>query len=144
MRAAARHAAAGPLATGYRITVGLFYVGSAVFNLLMSYPSAEEVYGAFADLAWPVADQLVRDAIIPIAGPFTLAVVAFEFVTGILVLSRGNWALLGLWAALAWLAALIPFLGVYAVANAVLILTIVPLVRVEHDRSLLGFQGKAP
>jgi len=66
------------------------------------------------------AEQLVRDIIIPMAGPFTLAVVAFELITGVLVLGRGRWARVGLWAALAWLAGFIPFLGAYALANVVL------------------------
>lgn len=127
---------AGPLATGYRIVVGLFYIGSAVFNLLVSFPNAHVVYEAFADLAWPGAEQLVREVVLPIAGPFTLAVVAFELVAGALLLGRGRWARLGLWAALGWLAVLVPFLGVYGVANVVLILTFVPLLRTEPDRSL--------
>jgi hypothetical protein len=135
--AAPRRAPAGSLRTGYRMVVGIFYVGSAVFNLLVSLPSARAVYEAFADLAWPGAEQLLRDVIIPMAGAFTLAVVAFELVTGLLVLGRGKWARVGLWAAVAWLAGLIPFLGVYAVANVVLILTFVPLLRSEPDRSLL-------
>lgn len=140
--AAPRRTPAGAVATGYRIVVGLFYVGSAVFNLLVSYPNARAVYEAFADLAWPGAEQLVRNVITPIAGPLTLAVVAFELVTGVLVLGRGKWARVGVWAALAWLAALIPFLGVVGVANVVLILTLVSLLRTEPERALLDLLWK--
>jgi hypothetical protein len=115
-----------------------------VFNLLVSYPNSRAVYAAFADLAWPGADWLVRVVIMPIAGPFTLAVVAFEMVAGLLLLGNGRRARAGLWAALVWLIVLIPFLGVYALANAAFILFLLRLFGSSHDRSLLEMIHESP
>jgi hypothetical protein len=71
---------------------------------------------------------LIQRLILPVAVPFAVLVVVFEFVTAALLLSRRH-AHIGLVLSLGWLAALIPFLGWYALANVVLLVVLAPLVR---------------
>src|SRR5690554_2199266 len=81
---------AGGLVTAWRFLVALFYLGSAVFNLLVTFADPEPVYSAFAVLAWPGAETLVHSLVLSVAGVFTLAVVVFELATGLLILHRGR------------------------------------------------------
>lgn len=115
-----------------RVVVGLGFIAAAVFNTVITYPGATAVYEAFADLSWPVFDVFVRDVVIPLAQPVTVAVVVFEFVTGTLVLSRGRRTRLGIGAAVVWHVVLIPFLSVYAVANVALAAAIAVLLRYDY------------
>ncbi len=55
-----RDTGSGALATGWRCFVGLFYVGSANFNLMVTFANPQPVYSAFAALAWPLAETLIE------------------------------------------------------------------------------------
>jgi hypothetical protein len=123
------------MAQAYRIVWGVFFLASAVFNAVVAIPAARDVLRAFADLSWPGAEFLVRELMLPVAGSVIGVVVAFEAVVGALILSRGPKVRWGLWASLAWLGALIPFLGPYGLANVVLVATVLPLLRRRYDRS---------
>jgi hypothetical protein len=83
-----RHAPAGRLVNVTRIAWGVFFLGSAVFNALITAPNAEQVYLSFAGMSWPVAEQLVRHLVVPVGMAFTLLVVAFEITVGLLILRR--------------------------------------------------------
>ena len=69
-----RDAPAGRLANVTRIAWGVFFLGSAVFNALITMPNAEQVYLSFAGMSWPVAEQLVRHLVAPVGMAFTLLV----------------------------------------------------------------------
>jgi hypothetical protein len=126
-----RHAQAGQFANVTRIAWGVFFVGSAVFNTLITAPNAEQVYLSFAGMSWPVAEQLVRHLVVPVGMAFTLLVAAFELAVGILILRRRS-ARLGIVISLAWLGALIPFLDGYGLVNVVLIIALAPLLRYDY------------
>lgn len=120
---------AGAWANIARVLVGLYFIGGALFNAVFTYPAATAVYEAFADLSWPVFEALVRQVVLPLAQPVTLLVIVFEFVVGILVLSRGRWTRPGIQAAVLWHVVLVPFLSFYAIANVVLAAAIALLLR---------------
>ncbi len=125
------HAPAGGMANVPRIAWGVFFLGSAVFNALITAPNAEQVYLSFAGLSWPVAEQLVRNLVVPVGMAFTLLVVAFEITVGLLILRRRT-ARIGIVISLAWLAVLIPFLDGYGLVNVVLIAALAPLLRYDY------------
>lgn len=135
---------AGPVADITRIVWGLFFLGAAVFNAVVTIPSARGVLRAFADLSWPGAAGLVRGVLLPYAGTVIGLVVVFEAVVGGMILSRGAVARRGLWAATGWLLLLVPFLGVYAIANVVLAVSMLPLLSRLYQRSLHGVLGRRP
>jgi hypothetical protein len=69
-----RDAPAGRMANVTRIAWGVFFLGAAVFNSLITMPNAEQVYLSFAGMSWPVAEQLVRHLVAPVGMAFTLQV----------------------------------------------------------------------
>ena len=117
-----------------RIAWGVFFLGSAVFNALITAPNAEQVYRSFESLSWPVAEQLVRNLVVPVGTAFTFLVAAFEITVGLLIVHRRS-ARFGIVISLAWLAVLIPFLNGYGLVNVVLIAALAPLLRYDYDRS---------
>src|SRR5690242_1934720 len=124
-------ALAGRIPNVARIAWGVFFLGSAVFNALITAPNAEHVYLSFASLSWPVAEQLVRNFVVPFGMPFTLMVAAFEITVGVLILHRRT-ARFGIVISLAWLGVLIPFLDGYGLVNVVLIGALLPLLRYDY------------
>ena len=127
-----RHAPAGRLANVTRIAWGVFFLGSAVFNALITAPNAAQVYLSFAAMSWPVAEQLVRHLVVPVGMAFTVLVAAFEITVGLLILRRRT-ARVGIAISLAWLAVLIPFLDGYGLVNIVLLAALLPLLRYDYD-----------
>ncbi len=116
-----------------RIGWGVFFAGSAAFNSVFFVPDARSVLQWCASVSWPGADLLVQRLILPVSAPFAVLVVGFELATAVLLLvpryARIGWAL-----SLGWLAALIPFLGWYAIANVILLALLVPLDRRIYRR----------
>jgi hypothetical protein len=108
-----------------RIGWGVFFAGSAAFNTAFFVPHARSVLQWCLSASWPGADLLVQRLILPVSAPFAVLVVGFELATAVLLLvpryARIGWAL-----SLGWLAALIPFLGWYAIANVIALLILVP------------------
>ena len=117
---------AGSAITVARICWGVFFAGSAAFNTVFFVPHARSVLQWCASVSWPGPDLLVQRLILPVSAPFAVLVVGFELATAVLLLvpryARIGWAL-----SLGWLAALIPFLGWYAIANVILLALLVPL-----------------
>lgn len=126
---------AGRGAEAYRVVWGVLFLAAAAFNAVVTIPQARDVVGALAGLSWPGAEILVRELMLPVAAAFIGVVVAFEMLVGTLLLSRGARVRWGLWAALAWLVGLLPFLGIYGLANVVLGAAMIPLLRRRYDRS---------
>jgi hypothetical protein len=135
-----RHAPAGRLVNVTRIAWGVFFLGSAVFNALITTPNAAQVYLSFAGMSWPVAEQLVRRLVVPVGMAFTLLVAAFEITVGLLILRRRT-ARVGIGISLGWLAVLIPFLDGYGLVNIVLIAALLPLLRYDYDNISPGHIG---
>jgi hypothetical protein len=123
----------GRAVTVARIGWGVFFAGSAVFNTVFFVPHARSVLQWCASVSWPGADLLVQRLILPVSAPFAVLVVCFELATAVLLLvpryARIGWVL-----SLGWLAALIPFLGWYALANVILLALLVPLARRSYRR----------
>ena len=124
---------AGSAITVARICWGVFFAGSAAFNTVFFVPHARSVLQWCASVSWPGPDLLVQRLILPVSAPFAVLVVGLELATAVLLLvpryARIGWAL-----SLGWLAALIPFLGWYALANVILLALLVPLVRRSYRR----------
>ena len=120
-----------------RIAWGVFFLGSAVFNAVITAPNAEQVYRSFESLSWPVAEQLVRHLVVPVGMAFTVLVVAVEITVGLLILRRRS-ARFGIVISLAWLAVLIPFLNGYGLVNVVLIAALAPLLHYDYDSDSPG------
>jgi hypothetical protein len=127
---------AGPWANAARGLVALYFLGSAVFNAVVTYPKARTTFRDFEGLSWPGFDLLVRELAIPLAHPITAMVIAFELTTGILLLGRGRLVRAGLFVAVVWHLALIPFLSFYAIVNLVLAAAIARLLRYDFPHSI--------
>ena len=108
-----------------RLAWGVFFAGSAVFNMVFLVPHARPILQWCASVSWPGADALVQHLIVPVSVPFAVLVVGFELVTAVLLLVP-RYARVGLALSLGWLAALIPFLGWYGIVNVIALILLVP------------------
>lgn len=138
---------AGRWATASRLLLGLYFFAMVLVNVFITLPAAKEVYAGLGDLTWPGFAWIPEQVIQPVAGPFTVALIAWECTVGALLLSRGRAARLGLWAVLLQVLALAPFLGWYEIPNLLTALLVVWLLRREHRRSLpqiLGARRSGP
>ena len=126
-----------------RLVIGLYFVGGSLFNLLVTLPDRDRMLtGLVATASIPFYRDVVRLALAwDLAGPPVVLVAAFELTVGVLSLSRGGAAGLGLLGAAAWYVGMLPVLppdglaiglGVTA-APALLALL---LARRDHDRDL--------
>jgi hypothetical protein len=122
---------AGTRANAARGIVALYFFGSVLYNALVTYPNAPTVLRDFQELSWPGFDFLVRKLAVPLSRPIVAMVIAFELITAVLLLGRGRSVRAGLMAAVAWHVVLIPFLGLYAVANVILAGAIALLLRYD-------------
>jgi hypothetical protein len=104
------------LGLGY-LAGGLFHLGNVVLG------DTRATYEAFAEMAWLGWYQtLISEVIVPLATPFTVAVLLFELAVGALILSRDRTARLGHAGAIVFNLALIPSLATpYWTGNVVLI-----------------------
>ena len=132
---------AGKWATAGRLTLGVYFFAMALVNVFITLPSAKEVYAGLVDLTWPGFVWIPEQVIQPVAGPFTVALIAWECGIGGLLLSRGRAVRLGLWAVLLQVLALAPFLGWYEIPNLLTAVLVVWLLRREHPRSLWEILG---
>ena len=133
--------AAGRGATAGRLLLGVYFFAMALVNVFITLPSAKEVYAGLVDLTWPGFVWIPEQVIQPVAGPFTVALIAWECALGVLLLSRGRAVRLGLWAVLLQVLALAPFLGWYEIPNLLTAVLVVWLLRREHVRSLRDMLG---
>jgi hypothetical protein len=138
---------AGRGATAGRLLLGFYFLAMVLVNLFITLPSAKKVYAGLVDLTWPGFVWIPEQVIEPVAGPFTMALIAWECTVGVLLLSRGRAVRLGLWAVLFQVLALAPFLGWYEIPNLLTAVLVVWLLRREHDRSvpqMLGAHRSGP
>lgn len=132
---------AGRWATPGRLLLAVYFFAMVLVNLFITLPSAKRVYAGLADLTWPGFVWIPEHVIEPVAGPFTMVLIAWECAVGALLLSRGRAVRLGLWAVLFQMLALAPFLGWYEIPNLLTAVLVVWLLRSEHDRSFSQVLG---
>jgi hypothetical protein len=106
-----------------RAALGLLYLASAGFHVAVTSRDPAGVYEAFLDMAWlGWYQRVVAETVLPNAAAFTLGLIAFEAVVGLLILSRDRSARWGHGAAAVFNAALVPALSwPYWLANLLLI-----------------------
>jgi len=108
-------------ANGARILWGLVFVLSSVINLLLTLPHPE-FYHNFAELTFfPFYRDILLNVAVPNAPVISALVVVFELVTGVLVLSKGKAARVGLLATAAWVLFVWPSMGWYTIASPLLL-----------------------
>jgi hypothetical protein len=79
------------------IGFGLLYLVGAIFNVLYTLRHGDEFYGSFAEKAWlAFVRPLIRKVVIPHARFFTGALIVFQLLVAVLILSRGAFVEVGL------------------------------------------------
>jgi hypothetical protein len=137
-----RIAPAGSAASVGRIVWGVFFIISSVVNLMMPLPNPE-FYRDFADLTFlPFYRWLLLNLALPNATMVSALVVVFEFVAGILLLSKRKTVRWGLIGTAAWILFVTPAMGWYTLFSPVLLIIPALLLRFDYDRSLLDLALK--
>lgn len=113
-----------------------FFVGAAA-NAVMIL-TAPDIYEGFADLSFlRFYRTLWRGVVLPRLGLFLALVIIFEVIVGVLLLSRGPYAQLGLILAAGYAAFLVPFWwGGGGLINIALFFLILWLLRFSYGESI--------
>ncbi len=108
----------------WRSVIGTFYLGAAVFNLTYTLPGSDgpRFFDGYADGAWfPFLEDFMNDVFVPNAELFMVAVIVFEILVGVLILSRARLVDIGVGASVLWVLVVLPFLAwPYLLTNLVL------------------------
>ena len=94
---------------GYRVFLGIFFLAMGIgVNLafLLTQPDFVYVYGR--NSWWPLYRTLTERIIGASTGVFGIALIVFEVLMGVFLLSRGVWVKIGLIATMVFVLALIP------------------------------------
>jgi len=120
-----------------RLVLAVMFFLGAVANTIMLI-TAPDIYEGFADLAFLAFYRtLWRGVVLPRLGLFLALVIIFEIIVGVLLLSRGPYAQLGLIFAAAYAAFLVPFWwGGGGLINIVLFLLMLWLLRFGYSESV--------
>lgn len=79
------------------IGFGVLFLVGALFNSFYTLSHGDEFYGSFAENALlKIASQFVSKVVIPNARFFTAALIAFQLLVALAILSRGELVRLGL------------------------------------------------
>lgn len=132
-----RKSASG-LWNAWRAFIGLAYLAAAVFNGVYTMPRVDTGLDGYADGAWfAFLGDFIRDVFVPNGTLFMVLVIAFELAVGLLILSRGRAVDLGIWASLAWVVAVLPFLAwPYLLTNIALVVLQGVLLLRRYDDSI--------
>jgi hypothetical protein len=119
-----------------RIFLGLFFLIMAIgVNFVMVFVDPNSYIGLGADSYIPLY-RWVFTNLVALAPPlFVLPIAAFEIAIGLLMLSRGRYVKRGLIGGIVFLIGITP-LGIWTLANPILALALVFLLRRDYDRSL--------
>lgn len=121
-----------------RILWGLVFIASSIVNLTVTLPNPA-FYRTFADLTFfPFYRRLILNVAIPNAQLITALVVVFEFVVGVLTLSKDKWVRWGLIGTGVWAAFICPAMGWYTIGSPLFLIIPLLLWRYDYDRSLFG------
>jgi hypothetical protein len=106
-----------------RGALGLLYLAGAGFHVAVTLRDPVGVYEAFLDMTWlGFYERVINDLVLPQATAFTLGLIAFEVLAGLLILSRDRSARWGHGAAAVFNMLLVPTLSwPYWLANLLLI-----------------------
>ena len=128
-----------------RIVFGFMLLGGAAANAFIGL-TQPDLYASFADVALlALYRDLWRSLVLPYLGAWLALVVAFESVTGLLILSRAVWVKVGLAAALLFFLFLVPFWWQGgALINILFTVLVAWLMRYEYDRSILDIIRRRP
>lgn len=117
---------------------GLFFIGAAVFNTLVTL-RAPEVYRAFSQVTffgW--YRQLLLTVALPNATAITSLVVVLELLAGVSMLWGGRSVRIALFASTAWVVFLAPAMGWYSASGLLLIVVPLWLLRFDYDRGIVS------
>jgi hypothetical protein len=121
------------LASAIRLVWGLFFVASSLVNLVITFPHPE-LYREFANLTFlPFYRDLLLDVAVPNGRLITALVIVFELAAGVLVLTKGRAARMGLLATAAWVLFVWPAMGWYTIASPLLLFVPWWLLRNQQD-----------
>jgi hypothetical protein len=136
---------ATPVPNILRITFGFILLAGAAANAVLGL-TQPDLYTSFADVALlPLYRNLWRSVVLPYLGIWLALVVAFELLTGLLILSRGTWAKVGLAAALLFFLFLVPFWWQGgALINILFAVLVAWLLRYDYDRSIVDIVRRRP
>ena len=114
----------------------MFFLGAAANAIMLL--TAPDIYEGFADLSFlRFYRTLWRGLVLPRLGLFLALVIIFEIMVGVLLLSSGPYAHLGLILAAAYTAFLVPFWwGGGGLINIVLFFLILWLLRFGYSESV--------
>jgi hypothetical protein len=114
----------------------MFFLGAAANAVMLV--TTPDVYEGFADLSFlRFYRTLWRGVVLPRLGLFLALVIIFEIMVGVLLLSRGPYAQLGLILAAGYAAFLVPFWwGGGGLINILLFLIILWLLRFGYSESI--------
>ena len=131
-----RRPRAGRWATVGRFALGGYFLLMAGVNMSVTLPNADATYDGLAELSWPHFAWVPELISGPLALPFTVFLIVWEVVVGVLLLSRGRAVRIALWAALFQMVALAPFLGWYELANLATAVLVAALLTRDHTRTV--------
>jgi hypothetical protein len=113
-----KRAGAGRWATVGRIALAGYFLLMAGVNIGVTLPNADWTYHGFAKLSWPHFTWIPELISGRLAIPFTVLLIVWEAVLGVLLLlGRGQAVRIALWAALFQMLGLAPFLGWYCLVT---------------------------
>ena len=128
---------AGRWATVGRLALGGYFLLMAGVNIGVTLQNAHATYSGLAKLSWPPFAWIPELISGPIAVPFTVLLIVWEVMLGVLLLGRGQAVRIALWAALFQMLALAPFLGWYEVANLATAVIVGALLTRDHNQTVI-------
>lgn len=127
---------AGRWATAGRLTLAGYFLLMAAVNIAVTLPNADATYDGLARLSWAPFAWIPELISGPAAVPFTVLLILWEIMIGVLLLRRGRAVRIALWAVLFQVLALAPFLGWYELANLATAVLVGGLLTRDHDRTV--------
>jgi hypothetical protein len=128
---------AGRWATVGRLALGGYFLLMAGVNIGVTLQNAHATYSGLANLSWPYFAWIPELISGPIAVPFTVLLILWEVVVGVLLLGRGQAVRIALWAALFQMLALAPFLGWYELPNLATAALVGALLTRDHNQTVI-------
>jgi hypothetical protein len=116
---------------------GVLFLGGSIFNgsFTMLHP---EVYQDIANLSvLPIYTEFIENYVVEYPIVFTSLLVAFEFIVGLLILSKGVYVKVGLLASLLFTLSIVPAIAPYTYLNLLLAVIPVYLLRNKYPASIM-------
>ncbi|MFX0173086.1 MAG: hypothetical protein ACFE9L_14330 [Candidatus Hodarchaeota archaeon] len=122
-----------------RISLGIFYLVSSLFNLFHTINNTHYLWMVcLENVHFAFYKQFLEQIVIPNEKLVILAVVIFEFIVGVLILSKEIFVKIGLLFTILWVLFIIPFLPWSDIIGHLLLGTFQTLLLLgNYDRSVL-------